>query len=96
MIGINIEFYINKEIKLYVFSVQQRRDVMNELIAALVGGLLAAGTGWYFERRREAYRISKAKKFFTRAICDDLQGSLSLYDKIAEEWEKQKLFGFQL
>ena len=67
---------------------------MNEIIAAIVGGMLAAGTGWLLERRREAARLTQARKFLTRAICDDLSHSLQLYEKVAEEWEKTKTVWF--
>jgi hypothetical protein len=67
---------------------------MNEIIAALVGGILAAGTGWFLERRRESARLAQARKILTRAICDDLTHSLLIYDKVAEEWEKTKTVWF--
>jgi hypothetical protein len=67
---------------------------MNEIIAALIGGILAAGTGWFLERRRENSRLEQARKILTRAICDDLTHSLQLYDKVAEEWEKTKMVWF--
>ena len=67
---------------------------MNEIIAALIGGILAAGTGWFFERRREMAQLDRARKILTRAICDDLTHSFQIYDKIAEEWEKTKTVWF--
>jgi hypothetical protein len=67
---------------------------MNEIIAALIGGILAAGTGWLLERQREKTRLDQARKLLTRAICDDLTHSLQLYDKVAEEWEKTKTIWF--
>ena len=67
---------------------------MNEIIAAFIGGILAAGTGWFLEHRREKARLDQARKILTRAICDDLTHSLQIYDKIAEEWEKTKTVWF--
>ncbi|MCK4606183.1 MAG: hypothetical protein KAU35_02685 [candidate division Zixibacteria bacterium] len=63
---------------------------MEQIIAAVIGGILAAGTGWFFEGRREAAKLKQLAKFLTTGICDDLQRSINLYDKISEEWEKTK------
>lgn len=62
--------------------------------STFVGAFLAAGTGYLFELRRERSRISSARKLLKTAIGDDLKHSLSLYDKIAEEWEKTKTVWF--
>ena len=40
----------------------------SQIIASVVGGFLAAGTGWLLQNRLEASRISKLKGKFYR-IC---------------------------
>lgn len=67
---------------------------MEQIIAAIIGGFLAAGTGWLLESRKEQLRLQKSKKLLTTSICDDLNHSLSLYDKVQEEWDKTKIIWF--
>ena len=67
---------------------------MEQIIAAIIGGFLAAGTGWLLEGRKEQLRLQKSKKLLTTSICDDLNHSLSLYDKVQEEWDKTKIIWF--
>jgi hypothetical protein len=58
------------------------------LLSTFLGAFLAASTGYLFEVLREKKRFNKAKQILRTAICDDLKHSLSLYDKIADEWQK--------
>ena len=67
---------------------------MKEIIAALIGGIIAASTGWYLERRRDKARIDQTRRLLTRAICDDLSYSLQIYDKVSDKWEKTKTAWF--
>jgi hypothetical protein len=67
---------------------------MAEIIAALLGGLLAAGTGWLIERQRRKAQIGQLRRVLTRAMCDDLSHCLQIYDKITEEWNKTKTVWF--
>jgi hypothetical protein len=68
--------------------------VIAELAAAVLGGAITAGTGWFLERRREAAKLHQTRSLLTRAILDDLNNSLAIYDKIAEEWERTKIVWF--
>ncbi|MFQ5661431.1 MAG: hypothetical protein ACE5GZ_13500 [Gammaproteobacteria bacterium] len=67
---------------------------MEQIIAAVVGGFLAAGTGWFLDWRREKAKLKQLRKLLTTGICDDLQHSISLYEKVAEEWDKMKTVYF--
>ena len=67
---------------------------MEQIIAAIIGGFLAAGTGWFLQTRLETSRTDKARNLLTTGICDDLNHSLSLYEKIDEEWTKTKIIWF--
>ncbi|MEK6735742.1 MAG: hypothetical protein AABY47_04175 [Pseudomonadota bacterium] len=53
-----------------------------------------AGTGYLFERRRESTRMAQAQQLLKIAIADDLKYAVTLYDKVAEEWEKTKTVWF--
>lgn len=64
------------------------------VISTFVGAFLAAGTGYLFERRREASRISQAHIILKTAILDDLRYAVTIYDKVAEEWDKTKTIWF--
>ena len=48
---------------------------MEQIIAALIGGFLAAGTGWFLQTRLELSRTEKARDLLTIGICDDLNHS---------------------
>jgi hypothetical protein len=43
---------------------------MDQLIAALVGGFLAAGTGWFLQVRLEASRRKHLKQLLLLGITD--------------------------
>lgn len=64
------------------------------VISTFVGAFLAAGTGYLFERRRESTRVAQARKLLKIAISDDLKHAETLYDKVADEWEKTKTVWF--
>ena len=61
---------------------------MNELIAAIVGGFLAAGTGWFLQNRQEAARVARTRSLMTLGVTDDLKAAIDLYDRVQDEWEK--------
>ncbi|MCI0560660.1 MAG: hypothetical protein MN733_19415 [Nitrososphaera sp.] len=67
---------------------------MDQLVAALVGGFLAAGTGWFLQMQLEKSRLKRAKKLLTLGITDDLQQAIHLYDRIGDEWEKSQTIWF--
>ena len=67
---------------------------MNEIIAALIGGFLAAGTGWFLQDRAEASRIKRLKELLIIGITDDLKTSVELYGRVIDEWEKSQIVWF--
>lgn len=67
---------------------------MSELIAAVVGGFLAAGTGWLLQNRLEASRVKRTTRLMLVAICDDLKSSVDLYDRVLDQWEKTQIVWF--
>jgi hypothetical protein len=64
------------------------------IISTFIGAFLASGTGYLFERKRENVRMAQARILLITAIADDLKYAISLYDKVAEEWEKTKIVWF--
>ena len=67
---------------------------MNELIAAVVGGFLAAGTGWFLQYRLEASRQKRLAQLFVLGVRDDLKSSVDLYDRLMDEWDKSQTIWF--
>ena len=67
---------------------------MSELIAAVIGGFLAAGTGWLLQNRLEASRVKRTTRLMLVAICDDLKSSVDLYDRVLDQWEKTQIVWF--
>lgn len=64
------------------------------LIGAIIGGILSAGAGAVIEAFREKRKEDRARRLLTTAICDDLNHSVGLYDKLAEDWQKEKIIFF--
>lgn len=67
---------------------------MDQLLAAVVGGFLAAGTGWFLQVRLEAARMSRLKSLLLTGITDDLKASVDLYTRVIDEWEKSQTVWF--
>jgi hypothetical protein len=67
---------------------------MNELIAAVVGGFLAAGSGWFLQYRLESARLKRAHQLLLLGICDDLKASLELFARVLDEWDKTHIVWF--
>jgi hypothetical protein len=67
-----------------------------EIFAAIVGGFLAAGTGWFVQSRIEAARESRHKQLLLLGIKDDITNSLELYDQLIEDWERSRTVWFNL
>ncbi len=61
---------------------------MEQMIAVIVGGFLAAGSGWFLNWRQEQERVLRIRKLLTTGICDDLRHASALYEKIIEDWGK--------
>jgi hypothetical protein len=59
-----------------------------QIVAAIFGGTIAAGTGWFIDWRRESRKFDNTRALLITGICDDLQHSLVLFDKVSEEYEK--------
>ena len=69
---------------------------MEIIVSAIVGGFLAAGTGWLVQSRLEKSKISRLKNLLIVGITDDLTNSLELYDQISEGWERSRIVWFNL
>ena len=69
---------------------------METIVSAIVGGFLAAGTGWLVQSRLEKSKISRLKNLLIVGITDDLTNSLELYDQISEGWERSRIVWFNL
>ena len=67
---------------------------MDQIIAALIGGFLAAGTGWFLQVRLEASRLKKLKHLLIVGISDDLKSSVELYHRVIDEWDKSQIVWF--
>ena len=67
---------------------------MDQVIAALIGGGLAAGTGWFLQVQLEKSRLKRTKKLLTLGIIDDLEQAIHLYERIADEWDKSQTIWF--
>jgi len=67
---------------------------MDQIIAALIGGFLAAGTGWFLQTRLEGSRLKRLKHLLLIGITDDLKSSVELYDRVIDEWEKSQTVWF--
>lgn len=67
---------------------------MDQIVAALIGGFLAAGTGWFLQWRLEASRLKRLKQLLIIGITDDLKSSVELYARVIDEWEKSQTIWF--
>jgi hypothetical protein len=67
---------------------------MEQLVAALIGGFLAAGTGWFLQVQLEKSRLKRTKKLLTLGITDDLEQAIHLYDRVGDEWDKSQTIWF--
>ncbi|MBL0317962.1 MAG: hypothetical protein IPP74_01445 [Alphaproteobacteria bacterium] len=65
-----------------------------QIVAATIGGAIAAGTGWFIDWRRESRKFDKARALLITGICDDLQHSLVLFDKVSDEYQKTRIIYF--
>ncbi len=64
------------------------------ILSSVVGGILAAGTGWLLDWQRQRAGLRRTKQLFITGILDDLHHSLTLYDTIQDEWEKSRTVWF--
>lgn len=85
---------------IYTYFVSLPNDTSAEigaiLLGSIVGGLLAAGAGVLLDRRRELRQQERGRKLLITAICDDLQHSVEIYDRIQNDWLEQKIVHFSL
>jgi len=64
------------------------------VLSTFLGGAIAAITAVYLEQRKETKRLSQLRNIIKDGILDDLSHSLTLYDRIQDEWEKSKVVWF--
>jgi hypothetical protein len=65
-----------------------------QIIAAVIGGFIAAGTGWFIDWKRENRKFQNLRKLLITGICGDLKHSLTLFDKVFDEYQKMKTIYF--
>jgi len=61
---------------------------MEQVVAAVIGGMIAAGAGWFVTLRIEKYRLRQIGSLLALGIRDDLERSGLLYERIASDWKK--------
>lgn len=70
-------------------------SVMYQILPTMLGGILAALSGiavaFYLENRRQ----NLLAKLLRIAICDDLRHAITLYDRIADDWEKTQRIWYE-
>lgn len=64
------------------------------IISTILGGALAAGAGWFVTWRTENAKRNEMSNFLKRAILDDLKYSITIYEKIQDDWSKNSLIWF--
>lgn len=69
-------------------------EIIAAVIGAVIGGFLAACAGLIVEWRKGATREKNLSRLFSTAITDDLKNSITLYEKIQEDWSKSSLIWF--
>lgn len=70
-------------------------DAQTATIAgAVIGGFLSAGAGVALDFFRERGRQKRTRSLLVTAICDDLQHSIGLYDKVLQDWLEKKTIYF--
>lgn len=67
---------------------------MNDILAAVIGGFLAAGTGWLLQTRQELSRMKRLKRLMITGVRDDLKSSDELYARVLDEWDKTQIVWF--
>lgn len=65
-----------------------------EILATVIGGFLAAGTGWFVQSRIEKARMDRLKTLFIVVLKDDLSNSITLYDQLSDDWTKSQIVWF--
>ncbi|RJO60291.1 hypothetical protein C4544_05365 [candidate division WS5 bacterium] len=69
-------------------------QIIAAVVGAIIGGFLAAGAGWFLDRKREEARRAEVRSLLSTGISDDLQHSIQLYDRMLEDWERSKVIWF--
>ncbi|MDF3034238.1 MAG: hypothetical protein K0R76_1192 [Alphaproteobacteria bacterium] len=66
-------------------------QTVSQLLLTILGGVITGGVGLLLSRSEDARKKKNLQKLLIVGICDDLELSLQLYDKVAEEFEKSKV-----
>ena len=64
------------------------------LVGSIIGGLAAAGAGVILDASREKGKEERIREILVTAICDDLEHSVGVYNKIQNDWLTQKTIYF--
>jgi len=61
-----------------------------QALLTILGGLIAGGVGLFVNWKDDIRKNKNLRKQFITGICDDLDISLHLFDKVSDEFEKTK------
>jgi hypothetical protein len=67
---------------------------MMEILAAILGGFLAAGTGWFLQTRLENTRLKRLRTLLLVGLRDDLNNAIELFNRLSDDWDKSKIVWF--
>jgi hypothetical protein len=65
-----------------------------QVFLTILGGLIAGAAGLFVNWKGDVRKNKNLRKLLITGICDDLELSLHLYDKISDEFEKTKIVWF--
>jgi hypothetical protein len=65
-----------------------------EILAAILGGFLAAGTGWFLQTRLENARLKRLRTLLLVGMRDDLNNAIELFGRLSDDWDKGKVVWF--
>jgi hypothetical protein len=65
-----------------------------EILAAILGGFLAAGAGWFLQTRLENTRLNRLRTLLLVGMRDDLNNAIELFNRLSDDWDKSKVVWF--
>ena len=65
-----------------------------EILAAILAGFLAAGTGWFLQTRLENTRLKRLRTLLLVGMRDDLNNAIELLGRLSDDWDKSGVIWF--
>lgn len=65
-----------------------------EILAAILGGFLAAGAGWFLQTRLENTRLKRLRTLLLVGMRDDLNNAIELFGRLSDDWDKSGIVWF--